>query len=45
MAYVDPPDCPDGMTLREWRAAQTERPARRTRVGRLLGRRRRTRRR
>jgi hypothetical protein len=35
MDYVEPPDCPAGMTLRAWRAEHRPEPARRAFRGRL----------
>lgn len=35
MDYVEPPDCPAGMTLQQWRAEHRPEPARRALFGRL----------
>jgi hypothetical protein len=35
MHYVDPPDCPEGMTLRAWREERCKRPARRGLIARV----------
>jgi hypothetical protein len=35
MHYVDPPDCPEGMTLRAWRAGRAKPPARRGLIARV----------